>query len=146
MPSSKHWSQLLQSSNPYTKKRGWKLSAAVLSLASIGGALGINFLWLNPPTDNSGSAANATKTQTVVGDAIDYRYGSVQLEITATNGKVESIVEVQATASPGYDQAFAWLNEQALISQNADFANVSGATYSSDAYRLALSSALSKLS
>lgn len=131
--------------NPYTKKRPWVTSTIVLVIASIGGAVGINNLWLNPSTDLSGSADGTTGTKTVSGDAIEYRYGVVQLEVTATNGKIEKIAEVQATASSGYMQAFPYLNEMALKAQSADFGNLSGATFSSEAYAQALASALNKL-
>ncbi|MFM1957041.1 MAG: hypothetical protein RLZ41_440 [Actinomycetota bacterium] len=113
--------------------------------ASIGGAIGINALWLNPTTDTSGSAAGATKTQTVKGDPVEYRYGVIELEVTATAGKIEKIIELQATASPGYDQAIPVLNEEAIKAQSANFGNLSGATFTTEAYQQALSSALSKL-
>ncbi len=131
--------------NPYTKKRPWVASTIVMVLASVAGAFGINYLWLNPVSDLSGTAGGTTGTKTVSGDAIEYRYGVVQLEVTATNGKIEKIAEVQATASSGYMQAFPYLNEMALKAQSADFGNLSGATFSSEAYAQALSSALNKL-
>jgi uncharacterized protein with FMN-binding domain len=131
--------------NPYTKKRPWVASTIVMVLASVTGALGINYLWLNPVSDLSGSADGTTGTKTVTGDAVEYRYGVVQLEVTATNGKIEKISEVQATASSGYMQAFPYLNEMALKAQSADFGNLSGATFSSEAYAEALASALNKL-
>lgn len=140
MPNSKNLM-----ANPYTKKRPWVASTIVMVLASVAGAFGINYLWLNPASDLSGTAGGATGTKTVSGDAIEYRYGVVQLEVTATNGKIEKIAEVQATASSGYMQAFSYLNEMALKAQSADFGNLSGATFSSEAYAQALSSALNKL-
>ena len=140
MPSSKD----LQA-NPFTKKRPWVTSTIVLVVASIAGAFGINAIWLNPSSDLSGSANGTSGTKTVTGDAIEYRYGVVQLEVTATNGKIEKINEVQATASRGYTEAFAYLNDMALKAQSANFGNLSGATYSSEAYAQALSNALSKL-
>lgn len=140
MPNSK---DLL--ANPYTKKRPWVSSTIFLVLASVAGAFGINYLWLNPVSDLSGSADGTTSTKTVTGDAIEYRYGVVQLEVTATNGKIEKINEVQATASSGYMEAFPYLNEMALKAQSADFGNLSGATFSTEAYAQALSSALNKL-
>lgn len=132
--------------NKYTKKRPWVTSTIVMVIASIGGAFGLNHFWLNPPIDTSGTAAGATKTQTVTGDAIEYRYGVVQLEVTATAGKIEKISELQATASSGWLEAIPMLNQVALEAQGSDFANISGATFTADAYREALSSALAKLS
>ena len=117
----------------------------VMVAASVGGAIGINTLWLNPATDTNGSAAGATKTQTVKGDPVEYRYGVIEIEVTATAGKIEKITELQAGASSGYDQAFPILNEEALKAQSADFGNISGATFTTEAYKQALSSALSKL-
>jgi len=140
LPSSK---ELL--ANPYTKKRPWVTSTIVMVIASIAGAFGINAIWLNPSSDLSGSASGTSGTKIATGDAIEYRYGVVQLEVTATNGKIDKIIEVQATASSGYMQAFPYLNKLALQAQSADFGNVSGATYSSEAYAQALSSALKKL-
>jgi uncharacterized protein with FMN-binding domain len=114
-------------------------------VGSIGGAIGINNFILNPITDTSGSASGATKTQTVKSDVINYQYGVVELEVTATAGKLEMINEVQATASNGWETAIPVLNQQALAAQGADFGNLSGATFISEAYKKALSNALAKL-
>jgi uncharacterized protein with FMN-binding domain len=115
-------------------------------LASIAGAFGINNFWLNPAIDTSGSATGTTDTQTVTGDAIQYRYGVVQLEITATAGKIETINEIQASTTEGWQEAVPIIHQAALDAQSADFANISGATFTTDAYKQALASALSKLS
>ena len=131
--------------NPYSKKRRWLASTIVMVVGSIGGAIGINNFILNPITDTSGSASGATKTQTVKSDVINYQYGVVELEITATAGKLEKINEVQATASNGWETAIPVLNQQALAAQGADFGNLSGATFISEAYKKALSNALAKL-
>ncbi|MEY4639980.1 MAG: hypothetical protein RLY13_978 [Actinomycetota bacterium] len=126
-------------------KRPWKTSTAVLGLLSIGGGLAANYFWLNPETNTSGDAGGATKTQTVTGDAIQYRYGTVQLEITASNGKLESINELVVETTPGWEQAVPVIHEAAMQAQSADFGNVSGATFTTEAYKQALASALSKL-
>lgn len=126
-------------------KRPWKTSTAVLSLLSIGGGLAANYFWLNPETNTSGDAGGATKTQTVTGDAIQYRYGTVQLEITASNGKLESINDLVVETTPGWEEAVPVIHEAAMQAQSADFGNVSGATFTTEAYKQALASALSKL-
>jgi uncharacterized protein with FMN-binding domain len=113
--------------------------------ASISGALGINAVWLNPAVDTSGSAAGATKTQTVKSDVIQYRYGQVELEVTATAGKIEKITELQASTSSGYESAVPILNQEAMKAQSANFGNLSGATFITEAYKTALANALSKL-
>jgi len=81
----------------------------------------------------------------VTSDLISYHYGEIQLQVTQTGVKLESIVELTATATSGYEQVFPYLNEAAIQAQGSDFSNVSGATFSSEAYRQALNSALSKL-
>ena len=137
----------MQSSNfqltPIEPKRGWKTGAAVIGLLSVGAGVGVNFI-LNPPT-TSADASGSTGPQTVTGDTISYRYGEIQLEITTTNGKIETITEKVATASPGYDTAFPYLHDDAIAAHGTGFANLSGATFSSEAYREALASAISKL-
>lgn len=131
--------------NPFTKKRRWVGSTIVMVLGSVAGAIGINNLWLNPPADTSGTAGNATQSQTVRSDVIEYRYGTVELEVKATAGKIEKITEIQASTSNGWENAVPVLNQAALSAQSADFGNLSGATFISDAYKKALSNALSKL-
>jgi hypothetical protein len=142
LPSSKKSSA---GNNRYTKKRPWILSTIVMVAASIGGAFGINAIWLNPAIDTSGSASGATKTQTVKSDVIQYRYGAVELEVTATAGKIEKITEIQATTTPGWESAVPILNQEAIKAQKADFGNLSGATFTTQAYQQALASAISKL-
>jgi uncharacterized protein with FMN-binding domain len=131
--------------NRYTRKRPWALSTIVITLASVAGAIGINAFWLNPSVDLSGSADGASGTKTVTGDAIEYRYGVVQLELTATDGIIEEITEIQASSSSGYMRTFPILNEMAIKAQVASFGSISGATFTSEAYAEALASALSKL-
>lgn len=135
----------LEGNNPHSRKRRWAGSTIVLLIASIGGAIGINNFILNPITDTGGSGSGATKSQTVKSDVIDYQYGVVELEVTATAGKIEKINEIQATASDGWGSAVPVLNQQAMAAQSADFSNLSGATFISEAYKKALSNALAKL-
>ena len=120
-------------------------SAIPFLIISMTGAAGLNFIWLNPIGTLTGSADDATKNQTVTGDIVEYKYGVVQLEISVTNGKIENIKEIQATASGSWSQSISVLHDEALKAQSADFGNVSGATFISEAYREAFASALSKL-
>ena len=131
--------------NIYTKKRPWVTSTILMVVTSIAGAIAINAVWLNPSVNLSGSADGTFGTKTASGDPIQYRYGVVQLEVTATEGKIEKINEIKATSSRGYMGAFPYLNEMAIKAQSADFGNLSGATFSSRAYAEALASALAKL-
>ena len=83
-------------------------------------------------------------SQTATGSAVGYRYGVVQLTVTATDGHLDDITIVQASVDGGkYRSVPSELVQRAMASQGTGFANVSGATYTSDAFRQALSSALS---
>jgi hypothetical protein len=138
----RNFNQLTPAAKPTNKK--WVGGIAALSALSIAGGFGVNAI-LNPATNTAGISGDVTAPQTVTGDLIDYRYGAVQLEVTETDGKIDSIKEIQATASSAYEAVFPLLNEAAIAAQSTDFANVSGATYSSEAYKEALVSSLSKL-
>ncbi len=125
--------------------RHYGLSTILIAGLSIASGLAANYLWLNPAAANVSLSSTDSQPKTVTSDLINYRYGQVQLEVTATGGNIDSIVEKTATATRGYEQVFPYLNEAAIQAQGSDFSNVSGATFSSEAYRQALNSALSKL-
>lgn len=92
----------------------------------------------NPNTSNSGKV-------TATGEAIVYPYGKIRLSVTRDNGQLTAIGLVQAEADNGRDEAFPKLQQAALDANGSSFANVGGASYTSDAFRLALESALGKL-
>ena len=145
------------SNNPYTttrikSSRPWVTSTVALAVLAIGGGVVVDS-YLNPShAAPSASASDPTPTaigkpdMTVSGDAIQYRYGVVQVEVVRTNEKISAVNLVQGTASAGRDQAFSTLQQAAVTSQGSSFANLSGATYTTDAFKQALDSAISKLS
>jgi uncharacterized protein with FMN-binding domain len=104
------------------------------------------------PSASASAAATtgATATDgTYTGDAVDVGrgYGTVQVEVTVTGGKV---VDVTALAVPQNDprssqissQAVPMLVQQAIAAQSASIAGVSGATYTSSGFAQSLRSAL----
>ena len=95
-------------------------------------------------TSNGGSTT--PKDMTVTGDAVDYQYGTVQLEVVRTNGKLAAVNLVQAGANNGREQAFPYLQQYAIEAQGSNFGNLSGATFTTEAFKQALDSAISKLS
>jgi uncharacterized protein with FMN-binding domain len=129
-------------------KSKWKLGAAVLGLASIAGAFGVN-AYLNPPTTSStltsGTGSNLPPDKTVTSDAIPYQYGTIQLAVTRTAGKIAAIDVGQSGATAGREQAFPYLVDYAIKAQSSNFANLGGATYTTDAFKQALDSAITKL-
>lgn len=134
--------------------RKYVASTLLLGGLSIGGAVAANDLWLNPDqaivaadsaSSASGASAGESQTKTGTGEAIQYRFGTVQLKVTQVGGKITAIEQVQATASDGWMEAFPYLEDYAIQANGTSFGNLSGATYTTDAYKQALDSAISKL-
>ena len=136
---------------PYTTERiptrkKWVASTATIALLSIAGAIGLD-LWLTGGSNIPGATVPTGKPdQTVTGDAVPYAYGTVQLEVVRQGGKLTAVNLIQAGATAGRDQAYPALQQAAIDAQGTNFANLSGATYTVDAFKAALESAISKLS
>ncbi|MFD1662152.1 FMN-binding protein [Streptomyces caeni] len=95
--------------------------------------------------DGSGASAQA---RTVMGDAAQTQYGSVQVRVTLSGGKVTGAEAVQAPKGGHSGQVTAMavpkLNQEAVSAQSANIDAVSGATYTSAGYKQSLQSALDK--
>ena len=81
---------------------------------------------------------------TQTGSAVQYRYGVVQVTVTKTDGKITSINVGNSSATGGRQGAFPYLVQSALASQGTNFSNVSGATFTTDAFKQSLAAALAK--
>ena len=154
----------MQSSNPYTfrpvktKKTG-NGATFLLSVAAIAAGVvwGINpnggiaslFPKAAQPTTSLTSTPSASNTGSTTAkaqsDPIYYQFGTVQVSVTRTNGKITAIDYIQDTASAGRDQAFPMLTQAAISANGSTFGNISGATYTTDAFKQALDSAIAKL-
>lgn len=93
----------------------------------------------------STTTTTASGSGTATSDDIPYQFGDIQLTVTKANGKITKIDYGNSTASAGRDQAFPYLVQYAIQAQGSSFSNVSGATYTTDAFKQALDSAISKL-
>lgn len=93
----------------------------------------------------TGTTTSAGKSGSATSNDIPYQFGDVQVTVTKTNGKITKIDYGNSTASAGRDQAFPYLVQYAIQAQGSNFSNLSGATYTTDAFKQALDSALSKL-
>ncbi|MEU8514682.1 FMN-binding protein [Kitasatospora sp. NPDC048722] len=107
----------------------------------------------NGPTSAAGPAATASAgagaTRSITGDAVDTRYGPVQVRVTLSGSKITRIDVVQYPSESGRDRsinsyALPVLNKEAIAAQSADIDVVSGASYTSDGYTQSLQSALDK--
>jgi uncharacterized protein with FMN-binding domain len=108
----------------------------------------------NSTTPHGGAPTTTTSTTTTaarsaVGDAIQTRYGIVQVKVTVQGSKIQNVSFVQLTAD---DQRSAEINQYAaplllrgtLSAQSAQVDTVSGASYTSDGYQQSLQSALDR--
>ncbi|HET8988020.1 MAG TPA: FMN-binding protein [Humibacillus sp.] len=96
-------------------------------------------------TTSDSSSSSASKTY--AGDAIDTRYGPVQVQITVASGKITAVDVLQVPMSDRHDQminsqAVPIYNDEALQAQSASIDVVSGATYTWEGYTQSLQSAI----
>ncbi len=110
---------------------------------SVSGGSGTTTSGTSGSTTTSGGVA---KNGTFDGTLVNMRYGSVQVEITVSGGKVTSVTALalpvggRSSAISGY--AGPILASEAVSAQSASIDLVSGATYTSEAYAQSLQSAL----
>ncbi|MEU3618580.1 FMN-binding protein [Streptomyces sp. NPDC006872] len=92
--------------------------------------------------------AGATVTGTMTGDAVQTQYGNVQVRITVVDNKITKAEAVQAPKGGTSDQktadAVPKLNAAVVATQSPNIDTVSGATYTSEAYKKSLQSAIDK--
>ncbi len=121
-------------------------STAVGPSAAAGASAG------NPAAGSGSRSASpgAAGTSTVAGDAVDTRYGPVQVQITVANGKITAADVLQVPKQSRNDQminsrAVPILDAEAVSAQSAKVDAVSGATVTSDGYAESLQSAIDKV-
>ncbi|MFD1539747.1 FMN-binding protein [Nonomuraea guangzhouensis] len=95
------------------------------------------------------STQQSTGARTVDGDAVDTRWGPVQVQISVTSGKISSVQVLQAPDENRRDveinnTALPILQDETISAQSAQIDSVSGATYTSDGYIQSLQSAIDR--
>lgn len=98
-------------------------------------------------SSSSGSSGATSGGKTLTGDAVSTPYGDMQVQATVTDGKLTDVTWLQLP-SDGHSMrinsyAAPLLVQEALKAQSAQVDGVSGATYTSGAFRQSLQSALS---
>jgi len=98
-------------------------------------------------SDSSSSGSSSSSSGTYTGDAVDTRWGVVQVAITVKSGQVTKSVAVQYPQNNPRDQeinayALPLLSQEVLSAQSAQIDAVSGATVTSDGYIQSLQSAI----
>jgi uncharacterized protein with FMN-binding domain len=100
------------------------------------------------PTSATGPAPHGTmRDGRFAGPAVSERYGTVQVTITVSGGRMVDVAAVYPTGGASGQinaDAIPRLREEALAAQSARIATVSGATYTSTAYRESLQAALDR--
>jgi uncharacterized protein with FMN-binding domain len=86
---------------------------------------------------------------TYTGDGAYTEFGYVTVQITVANGRMVDAIALEMPADEARSVALSArvapiLRERALAAQSADFDTVSGATWTSEAYKQSLQSALAK--
>jgi uncharacterized protein with FMN-binding domain len=92
------------------------------------------------PAEPAPSGNSSTKT----GAAVQYRYGVIQVSVTKSNGKVTGVDLIQQGATGGRQAAFSYLVDLAIQANGTSFGNLSGATFTVDAFKQSMESALAK--
>jgi uncharacterized protein with FMN-binding domain len=99
------------------------------------------------PTATPAPAAAAKANGTVMGQPVDTPYGTVQVQVTFTGGRIADVQAIQLPVdrmrSAMISRSVApLLRTEALSAQNARIDLVSGATYTSEGYAESLQSAI----
>jgi hypothetical protein len=105
----------------------------------------------DPGSSGSGgvSGSSGSGTRTLTGDAVDTRWGPVQVRITVSGGRITQVEAVVVPDSNPRDReinasAVPILTQETLAAQSAQIDTVSGATYTSEGYIGSLQSALDR--
>ncbi|HWD63209.1 MAG TPA: FMN-binding protein [Humibacter sp.] len=96
---------------------------------------------------SASTSSNSLKDGSYTGQAVDTRYGPVQVQVTVSGGKITRVSVPQYPTESFRDQqinqqAVPTLVSETLSAQSAKIDMVSGATYTSDGYLQSLQSAL----
>ena len=95
------------------------------------------------PSHGSGSQA----PRVIQGDAVNFQYGTVQVEVTLEGTTITDITTITAPGGSyqAYtDRAIPDMKSKILAAQSTQVAAASGATYTSEAYAESVQSALDK--
>ena len=107
----------------------------------------------SPSTGSSTSSAAPTAVAagpadgTYTGESVRTRFGSVQVAVTIASGSITDVAALHLTDADGRsvqisNRAAPILRDEVIASQSAKVSNVSGATYTTDAYLTSVQSAL----
>ena len=96
------------------------------------------------PATTPAPATNPGSSTTKTGAAIAYRFGTVQVSVTKAYGKITAVNLLQQGATGGREGAFPYLVQYAVAANGTSFGNLGGATFTTDAFKQSMESALAK--
>lgn len=88
--------------------------------------------------------AVAPVLRTITSDVITYKYGEVQISADFTDGLITNIDLLRGDASNGRASAYERLTQATIQVQGTNYGNISGATFTVDAFKKAVDSILAK--
>jgi len=97
-----------------------------------------------PTPQVSESGTQAPVVTTLLSDVIAYKYGNIQISLTKTDGLISSVTVVIGDATNGRDEAYLILTAATIEAQGTNYGNVSGATFTTDAFKIAVENVLAK--
>ncbi|WP_424530949.1 FMN-binding protein [Sphaerisporangium viridialbum] len=101
------------------------------------------------PSQDASGGPSGSAARTVTGDAVDTRWGPVQVRVSLSGSRITAVEAIVVPDSNPRDReinsfAVPVLTQEALDAQSAQIDTVSGATYTSEGYAGSLQSALDK--
>lgn len=99
----------------------------------------------SPPPGGGGGGGTGLKTGTFAGPGVTQKYGTIKVTIVVSGGRITSATATYPTGGDTGDinaRAIPRLNQETLAAQSANIATVSGATYTSGAYKTSLQAAI----
>lgn len=81
---------------------------------------------------------------TKTSDVINYKYGVVQISMTKTDSTITDVTLLQGDASYGRDAAYAALINATIQVQGTGYGNVTGATFTTEAFKKAVDNVMAK--
>jgi uncharacterized protein with FMN-binding domain len=100
------------------------------------------------PTTAAPAPAPAAAPKVIDGAVENTRFGPVQVELTITGSQITAVKTLQLPTGGRSDEINSYatpiLAQEVMSSQSATINTVSGATYTSDAYKLSVQSAIDK--
>lgn len=127
---------------------GWQAGATQTSSGGISRTTGADTATTSGATTGQATSSTAASGDgTYTGNDVNTRFGSVQVEIAVSGGQITEVTALQLTDHDRRsvqisDYAAPILRSEVLKAQSANVGNVSGATYTSDAYLQSLQSAI----